>query len=399
MSDSDASRTVHDSIAGEIDAIIIGAGVAGAAAAAALAAQVPRARIVLVERASWPRYKVCGCCLNPAGVQLLQELGVAQRIRAAAEAIDSVEIRVGAARLALDHRGGLAIGRSQMDQLLVQHAMDRGVYFSPETQASVVELGPERGHVRLTRDGKVVLVAPRMVIVADGLGGSALRELPRLRPVIAGSSWLGIGSVLDGTPLAQHVRQGQIAMHSARGGYAGLVRLADGKIALAAAIAPARLKRAGTPARAIREIFESCELAMEFPSDVDFRGTPLLTRHRTSLGCAGMLVIGDAAGYVEPFTGEGMTWALASAQRVAGLVTQVLRNESTSQEAAKDWETWHGQHIGSRQRTCRSVRILMHTPGLAGAVVTCAGMFAPIRSLLASKVHEISKSYLPGVSR
>jgi flavin-dependent dehydrogenase len=280
-----------------------------------------------------------------------------------------------------------------MDQLLVDHAISRGVTFTPETHASVVKHGTRGWAVQLTSGIESRRVTPRMVLIADGLGGSALRDLPQMQPVIATKSWIGIGCVLDEAPFSQHVAPGQIAMHTAAGGYAGLVRLRDGKIALAAALAPTLIKRAGSPARAIQEILRSCGRSIEMPLDTDIKGTPLLTRTRPQLGLAKMLIIGDAAGYVEPFTGEGMTWALAGAQRAAALTAQVLQRTLSGEAAATAWRTWHAHHIGARQRTCRTVRALVHTPGLAQILIRSAGIFAPLKSIVASQVHGISEPY------
>ena len=81
-----------------------------------------------------------------------------------------------------------------------------------------------------------------------------------------------------------------------------------------------------------------------------------------------MLVFGDAAGYVEPFTGEGMAWALLSANAIAPLVLEALRNDSY--DLAERWSQTYQDLIGRRQRTCRAVSALLRIPWMARSAVS-----------------------------
>lgn len=106
-----------------------------------------------------------------------------------------------------------------------------------------------------------------------------------------------------------------------RGGYVGGVRVEDGQYDLAAALDVDFLKASGTIANAVCDILcqsgitEIAELA-----DADWKGTPLLTRRPNEIAGERWFAVGDAAGYVEPFTGEGIAWAMNGALELAPIV-------------------------------------------------------------------------------
>ena len=111
------------------DAIVIGAGVAGAAAALGLAQRLGGgARILLVERCEWPRPKVCGCCLNATAVAALDRLGVLSSVkRAGPVLLESVRIRRERRMRCLRIAPGLGLAREILDGCLVEAAVRAGV--------------------------------------------------------------------------------------------------------------------------------------------------------------------------------------------------------------------------------------------------------------------------------
>ena len=97
---------------------------------------------------------------------------------------------------------------------------------------------------------------------------------------------------------------------------------------------------------------------------MDLRGTPLLTRRATRCAARRLLVLGDAAGYVEPFTGEGIAWALHSAL----LATPLARAACTDwrEELATDWACILRRKVIRNQWTCQLLARLLRSPALAG---------------------------------
>jgi flavin-dependent dehydrogenase len=107
----------------------------------------------------------------------------------------------------------------------------------------------------------------------------------------------------------------------------------------------------------------------------------LLTRRAARLSAERVLAVGDAVGYVEPFTGEGMAWALVSGA-LAGPLAAEACGRTWEEELADRWARLYHHHIGRRQRLCRvtagvlrrprlvgaAIRMLRHVPALAGPV-------------------------------
>ena len=118
------------------DVIVIGAGPAGAFVAARLA--TVGLAVLLVERKTFPRDKVCGGCVNPDALARLDAVGVTPQLRAAGgHVITSLHLHSGHRCANVPLSGGLAISRATMDSVLVQHAVEAGCVFLPDTSAFV----------------------------------------------------------------------------------------------------------------------------------------------------------------------------------------------------------------------------------------------------------------------
>jgi len=356
--------------------IIIGAGVGGAAAALQLS-RLGR-RVLLVERSLWPREKVCGCCVGAAGVAMLHELDV--RIEAALGAVPIEQLRLfaGGQRVTLPIAPGGAISRGFMDSLLVSRACASGAVFRPGCIAKVTS----RDHagawsVRLkdvAHGGHEQTITAPLVLVADGLGGSSLDDLPGFEPDVEPDGHIGVQMTMpliaNGDTPDRGKSAGIIEMHVGKSGYVGVVRLGDGTDHLAAALSPSAARLAGGIAPAINEILGECGVAWRVPPSVKPRGTPLLTRSRRRVSSGGLLVLGDAACYVEPFTGEGMTWALASAKAACTLAEDFLCHRSAEHQLAEAWQTWHDCELRERFSSCDQIRHLCRESRSVAAAIS-----------------------------
>jgi flavin-dependent dehydrogenase len=162
---------------------------------------------------------------------------------------------------------------------------------------------------------------------------------------------------------------GTIYMACGEGGYVGLVRLEDGRLDIAAALDPRSIKSAGGLGKAaVRILGETGWPAIDCLEDLPWRGTPELTRRAPYLTEDRLFVLGDAAGYVEPFTGEGIGWAVASATAVAPLAARAVR--AWDPALARRWHFLYRQIVTRRQRICRLVARVLRRPRLMGAMVT-----------------------------
>jgi flavin-dependent dehydrogenase len=152
-----------------------------------------------------------------------------------------------------------------------------------------------------------------------------------------------------------------------RAGYVGLVRVEDGALNVAAALDPARLRTAGP-----EEVVSSVLAEAGFPplaeqSLAGWRGTPLLTRASRDAGGERLIRVGDAAGYVEPFTGEGICWALSAgrvAARLAAAGAELWRDGLLD-----DWRAYRQSVLAPSQRLCRMLAAALRRPALVAASV------------------------------
>jgi menaquinone-9 beta-reductase len=349
--DAVVDATMSDATA--CDIAVIGAGPAGTCAA--IAAARAGARVVLVDRGAMPRAKVCGCCLAASGVAALEGAGAGEAL-AGAVPLRAIRVASGARAMTLVREAGVAIGREELDARLVDIARRAGVDVRLETSARVTR---ERA-VRLTSGEQVSTLHPRTVIVADGLQGGALDDVPGFGWRVAARSMMGFGAVLPST--AVDCPSGEVHMHVGRDGYIGVVRLPTGELDVAAAIAPAALKRAGSVAACARMMLAEAAHDAEAVERARWRGTPQLTRTRTRLAAPGILVVGDAAGYIEPFTGEGMSWAIAT-----GLAAGELAARDA--HAHERWPARCAALVARPKWRCRAIAFALRSPLLVRAAI------------------------------
>jgi len=148
-----------------------------------------------------------------------------------------------------------------------------------------------------------------------------------------------------------------------RRGYVGLVRVEDGGLDVAAAFDAEFVKSSGGLGAAAANILAECRMpSIDECLNALWKGTPALTRSSTSIAGRRWFAVGDAAGYVEPFTGEGMAWAIASGIAVAPIAAESIA--SWRQEHVGEWEAVHAKVVGSRQSICRATSKVLRSPRL-----------------------------------
>lgn len=349
-----------------VDAVVIGAGPAGSVAAALLAQR--GMRTVLCERERFPRDKACGCCLGPRGAAALEECGLAEALDGAGT-LERVSLGSGGSWATLPMRGTRVIGRDALDARLAGAAAARGCDVRMGVRASVIHAGDGASPSLVTlhsAEGSETTISAQVVICADGLGGRSLAPLDSAFGwIVSRASRFGAAARLG--PEAMDVPAGELWMMAGADGYAGAVRLPCGRIDLAAALDPAAARQAGGPEPLVRTIFERCGRRMGESAGVPWRGTPTLTRRRARTGLGRVMCIGDAAGYVEPFTGEGMSWAVEGAQLAAAAAPAIA--------SAGDARPWHDglvRALGRHQRRCRAISAMLRFPRISMTAVRAA---------------------------
>ena len=376
------------------DVVVVGAGLAGAMVALELGRR--GCEVLLLERQPFPRWKVCGACLNGAAQEALAHAGLDGLVaRAGAPRLTELRMTGWGRTACVALQDSVALSREALDHTLVRAAVDEGVVFAEGVSA---ELGPvgtgERTLTVRGRDGEQSVRA-RVVVSAAGLHGLRSRAMAGPSPLatVEAGSRVGVGAVLEGAGAGYG--PGAVYMVVGPAGYVGLVRQEDQRLNVAAAFDACFVRGYGSPERAVRAHLESAGMP-RLPEGIHrgWKGTPPLTRQLSSLGEERLFLVGDAAGYVEPFTGEGMGWALWGALALAPLVQAGVGR--WDDQLVHQWAQVHRRRIRRGQRVCRMVAWGLRRPWMARAAVR---VFGTVPSLARPLVTHTSVSQRLGRGR
>lgn len=360
------------------DVLVIGAGPAGSVAAHALART--GCSVLLADRCAFPRRKTCGCCVSAAAVQLLRRAGMLDVARlSSATPLMEFRLMAGGRQASIPLPGGVALSRETFDTALIQCAQAAGATFVPEADAALEGVDASTRRVWLTQAGTRWRITAHVVLAADGLGGKLLQAEPACRVRTEPHARIGLSAIMPEAP--DWCAPGVIFMACGAGGYAGLVRLEDGRLNIAAALAPSTIALRGAGATVVALLQDAGVPVIEGVDRAAWQGVPALSRRRRRVAATRLFVLGDSAGYVEPFTGEGMAWAIASGMAVAPLA--VAGAKRWTQELSAEWDRRYRRLLGRRQRHCRlmtralrhpalteaGIRLLSWFPGLAAPVI------------------------------
>ncbi len=367
------------------DALVLGAGPAGALSARRLA--IEGARVLLVEKKAFPRFKVCGACLNREALAVLRAEGLGTLVDdAKALDLDEFHVRMRGRSIRLPLPEGKALSRERFDAALVAAAIAEGVDFLPETTASVKDNEEDARPVQLDRHGESVTARARIVLVAAGLGNHCTDVEPRIITKVARHARIGAGCMVDDDNAPAEYNSGAVHMAVGRGGYVGLVRVEDGRLNIAAAFDTAVVRSAGSPGRAAAEILAEAHFpAIDALERCHWQGTVGLTRATRPVAARRIFLLGDATGYVEPFTGQGMAWALTAARAVAPIAGCAIARWTPERE--RDWTRRRDALLGRRLWLCRALSSASRSPRVARAVFSTAARLPRVSRLLVNHVN------------
>jgi flavin-dependent dehydrogenase len=363
------------------DALIIGAGPAGAAAARLLAQA--GWRVALVEKSEFPRRKVCGEFISAPTMAVLQDCGVAASFLATAgPPVTRVGVYAGDTLLSTrrEQIWGRALGREHLDTMLRDAAVSAGATLLQPAEVTTLQRTSD-GFVGTLEDGREV--AARIVVAACGSWNArGLFALPDER---AGAGDL---FAFKAHFQAGALPAGLMPLLAFPGGYGGLVHSDQGRISLSCcirrdALARARARHGGKAAEAVlAHILETTKGARAALGEAALEGTFLSTgpihpgiRARAE---EGLYFTGNIAGEAHPVIAEGISMAIQSSALLARLLI-VHRGE----DYAQAWKRRFASRIraaslfahlamGATGRTA-GLAVLRVAPGLLGLGARLAG--------------------------
>ena len=353
------------------DVTVVGAGPAGSLAARQLA-QLGN-RVLLVDKAAFPRGKVCGCCLNQNSQASLQAAGLGDLVSGLGGVpINRFRIGAGSQHAELPLHGTVSLSRQAFDTALVTAAIEAGAAFLPQTEARLGATTGDRRRLKLRHAEHRDELQTRVLLAADGVGSGLMKGSAGVGSSVREHSRLGAGVIVN-RDVADY-RRGTIYMACGRHGYVGLVRLEDNRLDIAAALDRRPLQEAGgMGVLAARIICDAHFPEVPGLAQLKWQGTPFLTRRAGRVYADNAFLIGDAAGYVEPFTGEGMAWALASGLAVAPIAHRAV--DAWSPALGEEWSRAHRRVVRGRQWLCRSLSRGLRHPRLTCGVIRFVSRF------------------------
>ena len=384
------------------DVIIAGGGPAGSSAATYLALR--GARVLLVEQKRFPRPKLCGEFISPECAQHFDRLGVKDQMFAAGPAnlAETVFYSRNGSKVSVPSSwfgsDGVALGlsRAEMDERLLRRAYAAGATVLEDTQVTdlVFENGRVQG-VAIRARSQAETYRAAITIDATGRTRALARRLTagkesakRKRPPM-----IAFKAHLENTLVAP----GACEIYFYRRGYGGLSSIENGLSNLCFITSARDVRSCAADAdRVMREVVSQNRRA-RFTLAGARAQSPWLAVSLDGFGrqevapAAGLLTVGDAASFIDPFTGSGMLMALESGELAASAIGNYLNSdgESLNLNALRiNYTAAYQRVFDSRLKVCSLLRKAAFVPGLAGLAILFFGASTQIRRRLAQATRR-----------
>ena len=377
----------------DADILVVGAGPAGSAFAAAAASR--GREVLLIDAAAHPRPKTCAEYASPRILEELRAIGLDDAAwRADALPIEGMRVIRGddasdiRYRDAAGPRPAWGLDRLAFDAQLAGHATARGARYLARTSLRGLEVDDAAITAMLRTPDGPKRVRARWIVGADGARSRTARLLGVDRPVRLPRR-LGLVAHYQGIPALRDHGE----MHVGPAGYVGLAPLAHGRLNVGMALPLDGARRSAEErfAEAIASIPAVAERLRGVRRLTPIRGAAPIGHRVSRAARPGWLLIGDAAGFIDPFSGEGIFRALRSARAAATALAAGDRGADERYLAArrtafagKDALTWVVQAMLAAQPLLGyALRRLDRRPALAARFGSALGDCRPASDVLA----------------
>jgi menaquinone-9 beta-reductase len=357
------------------DVAIVGGGPAGSSCAAFCA--VAGLRTLVLDREKFPREKVCGDCLNPSCWPVLERLALAERVRDLPHsrlgwvkfiAIDGHEVSV---NIPSGARCEISVKRSLFDDLLLRRAREVGADVHEQTTVT----GLRRNKHWNIETGSGESFHARLLIGADGRN-STVAHLCNLLP----------RPERERVALQAHVPRprnfdDRIVLQFLPEGYSGQAPVNETEL---------NLCLVGTPPT-ISKLRKWAEGQFGLPSNQAWRTITPLTRSPVASAHENAFFIGDAARVVEPFTGEGIYYALRSGELAATAIARIFRGNNRK-AVLREFGRAYAEMYRGRLWINRLSRAAVLRPRLGSFFIHIARINPSLLKLLTGKIISTAGS-------
>ena len=351
------------------DVIVAGAGPAGSSAAIHLATN--GLSVLLVEQKKFPRAKLCGEFISPECQDHFEKLGVARSITYSGPASISETVfystrghQVTVPSNWFGGRMALGLSRAVMDDVLLRRAAEVGVEVIEGASVVGPRINTDFVHGLKIRTGSEEreFQAP-LTIDATGRARILARKLNhthKQKPKL-----IAFKAHFQNTRVAP----GACEIYFYKGGYGGLSSIESGESNLCFIISAEQVKHCNSdPDRVMREMVMTNPRAAHTLGPAT-TSSEWLSASWESFGrqspapAKGLLAIGDAAAFIDPFTGSGMLMALESGELAADVILR-HRHDLKTTTLAGDYTTAYNDKFHSRLRICSLLRRAAFRPRL-----------------------------------
>lgn len=354
------------------DVAVVGAGPAGATSAALLARLGHS--VIMLDRAHFPRPKACAEYMSPGVAVVLERLGLQNILGPTSPrtvpGMDIMSPRGAVLRVKYEHDGetfhASTLRRHILDATLVRHAVQQGVQVVEGYVAKeVVQEGSAVCGVRGSQAGAERTILARLTVIADGarsaltrsLGLSVVPRWPFRMGLVA--HYEGHGNFPDGF--------GSMLVGS--GGYCGLAPLPNEQVNVAVVTRLDLVRNSGLSATQYFEQWIRSDPRLKTALSAARRATPVrgvgpVGARSSQVWLPGALLVGDAAGFFDPFTGEGIYRALRGAELVAEVGHRALCMPDRSVELLREYPALRSRAFRRKQIVTGLVQLFVQYPWL-----------------------------------